>query len=281
MARQRNYLNYTTPWGVALGRVAKAGWSPFLIHESGYREDLDNWNHIGVDSPFWRFYHNPEPGCFLRFQGRKIPLEPSTAILIPSDTVFDCCGPICAAHFWLHFTTSRPGRPIEQAPIKIALDATLSALTGEVIATHQSPALPSRDELLYHQSAALLHTAFSRLDLPSPAALPEPLLEILSLIERAPHSDLSNPFLAARAAMSTERFIRWFKAHLQQTPAAHVQAVRLRLAGEALALTDKSIEEIAVECGFPNRHYLSRLFSQKYGSGPAEYRLRQGKRRGK
>ncbi len=281
MTRDRNYLNYTTPWGVALGRVAKAGWSPFLIHESGYREDLDDWNHIGVDSPFWRFYHNTEPGCFLRFLGREIALEPSSVILIPADTVFDCCGPVRAAHFWLHFTSSRPGAAIDCAPIQIPLDATLGALTREVIATHQTLAGPDHEERLYHQSAALLHTAFSRLDLPRTPALPEALLEIVSLIQRAPHSDLSNPFLAARAAMSTEKFIRCFKEHFNQTPAAHVQSVRLRLAGEALALTDKSIDQIAIECGFPNRHYMSRLFGQRYGCGPAEYRLRQGKRRGK
>ena len=70
MASRRKYLNYTTPWGVDLARVAKSGWSAFLLHESGYQEALENWNHQGVDSPFWRFYHNPKPGCFLRFHGK-------------------------------------------------------------------------------------------------------------------------------------------------------------------------------------------------------------------
>jgi AraC family transcriptional regulator of arabinose operon len=39
-----------------------------------------------------------------------------------------------------------------------------------------------------------------------------------------------------------------------------------------LALTDKTIDQIAVETGFPNRHYLSRMFARQVGCGPAEFR---------
>lgn len=280
MTAHRKYLNYTTPWGVDVGSIAKAGWSPFLIHESGYQPALNDWNHTDVDSPFWRFYHNPKPGCFLRFRGKEIALNHRVAALIPADTIFDCCGPVQADHFWIHFTTSRPGTPIEPKPMTIPMDETLTALVKEVMATHQREPSRERDGILYHESAALLHLAFTRLDLPAASALPERLLHILSLIERSPQTESSNPFLASLAGMSTEKFIRWFKEHLGQTPAAHVQSVRLRLAGEALALTDRSIDEIAATCGFPNRHYMSRLFARRYGCGPAEYRLRQGKRRG-
>ena len=81
--------------------------------------------------------------------------------------------------------------------------------------------------------------------------------------------------------MSVERFIRSFREHTGQTPAAYVLATRIRLAGEALALTDKTIDQIAVETGFPNRHYLSRMFARQVGCGPAEYRARQRERKGR
>jgi AraC family transcriptional regulator of arabinose operon len=79
MASRRKYLNYTTPGAWTSPRIATADWTPFLIHESGYQPRLEDWNHQGVDSPFWRFYYNPKPGCHLLFQGRKIPLEPKNA----------------------------------------------------------------------------------------------------------------------------------------------------------------------------------------------------------
>ncbi|MBK8094486.1 MAG: helix-turn-helix transcriptional regulator [Verrucomicrobiaceae bacterium] len=276
MATQRKYLNYTTPWGVDLARVATAGWTPFLIHESGYQPKLDGWNHSGVDSPFWRFYYNPKPGCHLRFQGQKIPLEPKTAILIPADTVFDCVGPVPACHYWLHFTTSRPGVSFPAAPMPFPVDDTMRCLLAQLIETHQSHADGHR---LLHLASALLHVVFAKLNVPS-QTLPERLSEVLALIARSPQMKLSNHFLAERAGMSIERFIRSFREHTGHTPAAYILLTRIRLAGEALALTDKTIDQIAIETGFPNRHYLSRMFARNVGCGPAEYRARQRERKG-
>jgi len=277
MAQRRKYLNYTTPWGVDLASVTTAGWTPFLIHESGYQTQLEDWNHQGVDSPFWRFYHNPKPGCHLLFQGQKIPLDPGTAVLIPADTIFDCVGPVPACHYWLHFTTSRPGVSFPARPMSIPVHEPMAMLLQQLIATHQQPG--SGHQLL-HLGSALLHMVFAGLATPA-TELPPPLLQVLGLISRAPHTRLSNRLLAERAGLSVERFIRSFREHTGQTPAAYVLAHRIRLAGEALALTDKTIDQIANECGFPNRHYLSRMFARHIGCGPAEYRARQRERKGR
>ena len=280
MTARRKYLNYTTPWGVDLTRTAKTGWSSFLIHESGYQPSLENWNHQGVDSPFWRFYHNPKPGCHLLFRGRKIPLEPKSCVLIPADTVFDCVGPVRACHLWIHFTVSRPGSAVTPEPMMIAMNDVLRALCTTLIESHCQPANPAHEHRLLHQSAALLHTAFAHLEDTRSTTVPEPLIEVLALIHRAPHSDLSNAKLATRAGLSVERFIRAFREHTSQTPAAYVIATRVKAAEEALALTDKPTDQIAVECGFPNRHYFSRMFARSVGCGPAEFRARQWKRKG-
>jgi len=281
MPKRHKYLNYTTPWGVSLSAAARGGWSAFLIHESGYQSALDDWNHESVDSPFWRLYHNPKPGCHLRFQGRDIPLGPERFVLIPSNTIFDCCGPVPACHFWLHFTVSRIVGEIAEKPVILPTNPLLQMLVNAVIETHQRPANASRDLAVHHQSAALLHAVFAEWDVPPPPSMPERLLEVLTLIQKAPHTDLSNPFLAERAGMGVERFIRAFREHTGTTPAAYVTSTRLRLAGEALALTDKTIDQIAVESGFPNRHYFTRLFARQFGCGPAEFRARQHRRRGR
>ncbi|MCX6856584.1 MAG: AraC family transcriptional regulator [Verrucomicrobia bacterium] len=280
MPKQHKYLNYTTPWGVSLSGAGRGGLSSFLIHESGYQPALENWNHEGVDSPFWRLYHNPKPGCHLIFQGHQIPLNPDTFVLIPADTIFDCCGPVKACHFWLHFTVTRLVGSITKKPILLPTTPLLQTLVQAVIRTHEQPPSATRDQRVHHQSAALLHAIFADWDAPIPETMPEALLETLSLIQKAPHTNLSNPFLAERAGMGVERFIRAFRQHTGQTPAAYVLSTRLRLAGESLALTDHTIDQIAVQNGFPNRHYLSRMFTRQFGCGPAEFRERQHRRRG-
>jgi len=281
MPQRHKYLNYTTPWGVSLSSLARSGWSSFLIHESGYQEALADWNHQGVDSPFWRLYHNPKPGCHLRFQDRDISLSPDRFVLIPANTIFDCCGPVLACHFWLHFTVTRLAGTVKEQPILVPVNPVLQTLVDAVITAHQAEATHPRNHRLQHQSAALLHAVFAEWEPLDTPALPDRLLEVLELIQKAPHTDLSNLFLAERAVMRLERFIRTFREHVGVTPAAYVTKIRLRFVEEALALTEKTIDQIAVENGFPNRHYLTRLFARHFGCGPAEFRARQHRKRGR
>lgn len=278
---RRKYLNFTTPVGVSFSAVAQSGGAAFLIHETGCLRPVRNWNHPGVDSPFWRFYHNPTPGALLRHEDRELPLTPDHVVLIPANTVFDCCGPVDAEHFWIHFTAHRHGDTVLQGPQVIKADSTLKALLADTIQAHADQDEPLRVQRLYHLSAALLHTSFSRLPVALGSSLPPALTELLALIDKAPHTDLGNPFLAKLAGLSVERFIRWFRQHLGVTPAAYVTAARIRLAKPLLALSDKSVDQIAAETGFPNRHYFSRVFAKQVGCGPAEFRLRQGRRTGR
>ncbi|MDB6074766.1 MAG: hypothetical protein JWO89_2406 [Verrucomicrobiaceae bacterium] len=280
VSNRRRYLNFTTPVGVNLAAVAQSGFSSFLIHETGFRENLSGWNHEGVDSPFWRFYHNPTPGCFIHCNGREIPLNRDSVVLIPADAVFDCCGPVAAAHFWIHFTVTRPGRADIVEPVVLAVDEVFRLLLDEALQLHGGETSDLRDQRLYHTSAALLHVAFSRMDVKPAEPLPEPLTALLAAIHNAPNGDFSNTLLARRMGMGVEKFIRWFREQTGHTPAAYVAAARVRLAKEALALTDKTIDHIASAHGFPNRHYFSRVFMKQVGCGPAEFRARQRVRKG-
>ena len=280
MDSHRRYLNFTTPSGVSLSAVAQSGYSSFLIHETGFLKELQNWNHEGVDSPFWRCYHNPTSGCFIRHQGREIPLNKASLVLVPANRVFDCCGPVVASHFWIHFTVTRPGRSEVEAPVVLPVDPVFRLLLDEALALHRTSATEARDERLYHTAAALLHVAFSRLEIQESQRLPESLVGILAAIHHSPHADFSNPELARRVGMGVEKFIRWFRELMGETPAAYVATVRIRLAKEALALTDKTIDQIASLYGYPNRHYFSRVFTRQVGCGPAEFRARQRVRKG-
>jgi AraC family transcriptional activator of mtrCDE len=109
---------------------------------------------------------------------------------------------------------------------------------------------------------------------PLERAYPEPLRAIVARIDGNPGGDLANPRLAHAAAMSVETFIRWFKAHTGTTPAAYVTRSRVRAAARLLVLSERSIDEIASETGFPNRYYLSRVFATHMGCGPATFRRR-------
>ncbi len=80
--------------------------------------------------------------------------------------------------------------------------------------------------------------------------------------------------IAAEAALSPVQLVRRFRAATGQTPRQHVEAIRLAHARRLLSDTDYTLDSIADQCGYESAFYLSRLFKQRTGVSPSEYRTR-------
>jgi AraC-like DNA-binding protein len=207
----------------------------------------------------------------VRHDGRDFALGPDRLLIIADNTLFHCCGEPGVSHLWVHFTPPPESSVVLQAPHALTIDQPLRCTAEELVAAHRS----SAGAQLGHTAAALLHMTFARLEHAPAAEYPPRLEELLRFIEESPAGDLSNEQLARKCAMSQSAFIRWFGELTGTTPAAWVQESRTNRAAQLLALSDLSIEQIASDCGFPNRYYFSRVFRQHQGCGPAEYRKRQ------
>ncbi len=72
---------------------------------------------------------------------------------------------------------------------------------------------------------------------------------------------------------SVPTFKREFKKVFHDTPARWVMKKRLALAAELLQNTRRSIGEITFECGFENQTHFSRIFKEKMGLSPLQYRM--------
>lgn len=87
-------------------------------------------------------------------------------------------------------------------------------------------------------------------------------------------SNLSVQTLAERVAMSVRNFERVFTRETGCTPARYVARTRVEAARRALEDTDKSIEQIARNCGFASADLMRRAFIRCVGTTPARYRSR-------
>ena len=85
-------------------------------------------------------------------------------------------------------------------------------------------------------------------------------------------ANLSVQELADRVAMSVRNFERVFTRETGCTPARYVAQTRVEAARRALEASDKSIEQIARNCGFANAELLRRAFIRCVGTTPARYR---------
>ena len=78
--------------------------------------------------------------------------------------------------------------------------------------------------------------------------------------------------MAGQAFMSSAHFLRQFKREFGSTPYQYLTQCRLQAAKKLLRETDTAITEIVFASGFGNRSAFSRLFKERCGVSPLEYR---------
>jgi transcriptional regulator GlxA family with amidase domain len=97
---------------------------------------------------------------------------------------------------------------------------------------------------------------------------------VMAEIQQAPARPVTVAALARRHGYSVSHFSRLFAAIAGRRPQAFVIEARLEQARERLAFTEESVGAIAAQCGFADIYYFSRLFRQRTGVPPTEYRRR-------
>ncbi|MFA6630805.1 MAG: helix-turn-helix transcriptional regulator [Kiritimatiellia bacterium] len=101
---------------------------------------------------------------------------------------------------------------------------------------------------------------------------PASLQEAIRHIEENYRLPLSNPGLARLAHVSERSLTRLFLRYQGVSPRHFLMQVRVRAAADLMLTTAASLAEIAERSGFPNRNYLTRVFTQITGESPALFR---------
>ena len=78
--------------------------------------------------------------------------------------------------------------------------------------------------------------------------------------------------IARSGNLSRSKCCRVFKKYVRQSPMEFVNSYRLECSERLLATTDLEVTEIGISCGFNHLSYFSKLFREKYGCTPRNYR---------
>jgi AraC-like DNA-binding protein len=269
-----DHNNPLTTRGIRLP-AENAGLS-FQVHECGaFVHKSDDWDYRQVVSPFWRLYCDAQPGCAVIYRGQRVELGPTRAVIIPEQVPFDCASRKGIPHFWIHFSIDYALGSTADAPLILDLDVPMQGVFSTLRHAMDVPA-PRRGALA-HLCAGALHLCIAQISehiIPRPAT--PKLRTLLDFIDHVLDSGISNEILAARASLSPGAFLRWFRRETGVTPAAYVMGRRVREACRRLAFTDATIDDIASAVGFADRHHFSRVFKQRMGCGPAQFRKEPG-----
>ena len=105
-------------------------------------------------------------------------------------------------------------------------------------------------------------------------AVEGPLARLAAWLEENPHLKHSIEDLAERAAMSPRNFARIFLKEMGMTPLKYIDQIRLERAIRLLEDTACPLGTVASESGFTSAEKLRRVFNQRLGITPIQYRER-------
>ncbi|MBO5159174.1 MAG: AraC family transcriptional regulator [Lachnospiraceae bacterium] len=100
----------------------------------------------------------------------------------------------------------------------------------------------------------------------------ERILTMMSYIQENYAEKLSLEMIASSATISTREALRCFQFCIQQTPFEYLMSHRIEMAKKLLRSTNLSVTDIAVQTGFSNSAYFSKIFKRECHTTPLAYR---------
>ena len=100
--------------------------------------------------------------------------------------------------------------------------------------------------------------------------------QVIAHMESHFDENLKIPDLAKMVGMSTRNFYRFFHRVKGEKPLAYLQRLRVAKGAHILQTSDKSVCEVAMECGFNDSNYFARQFRRILGVSPRQFQSGKG-----
>lgn len=232
------------------------------------------WEYEHVFSPFCRMYYARHSEMRIHSGGRQVVLPAGGFLLIPAQLHFHCHAGSSATHLWVHFDLQPSYLHGFHQPFAVRGDERLrllaEALWKAAVKSSEEPV----GQALVHLVKSLLHALFAQLDLATAPSVPPQLMQAVQCVQDNRNRSLSVADLARRSGYSPEHLAHLFRRYLGESPSRFIRMARVREAARRLAYTHDTLETIADDLGFANRHHLSRIFRESMGEPPVAFRRR-------
>lgn len=236
--------------------------------------ELDKWDLRAAANAFWRLYWPISKGGRVTFDGTTQAIEPGSLYLISPHTAFDseCSRPF--GKWYLHFNVGGLLEPCPPGIVRIRPTSRMRTLLSQ---TCPSPsrsrrATPSASHPLESLELALIALQHAlpqfRLSTQSDARLPR----CIAYLREHLTAKVTLAQLARFSGLSARTLAHLFVTEVGFPPMRYLIELRLNHAMKLLRHTHHTIEQIAEECGFPNRYYFTRMLAKYRKTTPAAFR---------
>jgi AraC-like DNA-binding protein len=222
---------------------------------------------------------------FVQVNGDTNELRPGQLLIIPRRVrhTYWAADDAPWSIYWMHFLGDDaeyylgripgPGRPadIDQH----TLDEAKRLFRDCLDALENGYSLPN---LIYAAQSArhiLSLLLFRNPALPLPQLKASRMLQLQAIMEFM-HENVAGQVslrqLAEQAGHSVSHFSEWFKTQTGQSPLTCFVQLKIRFACRLLDRTDRSIKAVAMDAGYSDPYYFSRVFKKAMGISPLKYR---------
>jgi len=273
------------PPGFAGRRASLVGLPDIRLVHVGCEPVHPRWQGVNCCNGYWRFYWVDSPGLSLTWKGGYLDYLVDAITVIPAWIPFTFFMKVGVGHAYLHVELPGISQPVstELFPDPWSWQAGAPLHELRVLARKVSSS-GGDDRLIALEAHALasrcIAHALERLDaenrrryVPGPSG---DFASVLERIESGMHLPITVAELAELSGYATESFIRAFRRAVGQTPAQFIIDRRIARAADMLSTGRWSMDEIARQCGFPNRRYLARMFSRRQKMTPSAFKRLHG-----
>jgi len=242
---------------------------------------VTDWSTAIPIRPHWRIWWNPEPGAAIRHGATEYPLLSDRLLLVPPYVSILHHLEKPTHSLALHVDVDTPVPSPSEEVFYPRLPAGVIERFQKIPETYPEGVIfsggESNDPNLSWFLGEIVCRSFQYLplDLWKVSRKDSRIEDALDTLREKRIEGCSNEELARQACLSTNAFIRLFKQEVGVPPQVCLQNMRLEHAARLLLYSEHSVEQVAEECGFCDRNYMSKLFKRRFLVGPAMYR-RQG-----
>ena len=250
----------------------------------GY-EWIGDWWRAERCSPFWRLWMNDEAGPTITVGRVQRQMLPGRIYIVPAGLTFSHSTRREVRHVYVHFElTGLPSSSLQEAfqdavllPANVLVDSSLAALRETLdrsTGNYDFQSVCTAKAVIHCAWASMVRTVSKkrREELGEMAVANEAIRPAIDYVAHHLADPIDTAVLGAACHLSRSRLVAVFKHSTGKSPAQYVVGRRVTSAAALLAETDLSIDAIASDCGFANRHYLTRVFTRHFGIPPARYR---------
>lgn len=249
----------------------------------GLGEHIETWptNPAFGSDPFFRIYLPVEGSFRILSPDEEQMVSPGKLCLIPALTPLKYQAVSPSRHYWVHFFS----RHLE----KILLSGRMYEVRCRSIGRYERIFLQliqtlseERDSI---RTAMKLRHLLDMLIVPFLETTPqlaeratsadERIRRAIDYIEKHLNESIRLDMLLKLANMSESDFRRQFHRQQGVSPKSYIVSRRLSAARLLLMRTDKSIAEVAEECGYGSAYFFCRQFKRYFVHSPSEFRRAQ------